>query len=116
MQTGLVLAPAITPTAVGQQPPHRLGLTPPSDGRVLLKTSAVTGFFVADQHQLTAPGVQQRQRHHHVTVQTAQRTAINSDLGGPIDQMFTDQPSRLRRRIEPNPQAWLIHTLRATRY
>ena len=76
MQTGLVLAPAITPTAVGQQPPHRLAtgefptlhrldLTPPSGRRVLLKTSAVTGFFVADQHQLAAPGVQQRQRHHH---------------------------------------------------
>lgn len=107
MRTGFLLAPAITSTAVRQQPPNRVGLTPPSGRRILLKTSAVTGFFVAAQHQLAAPGVQQRRRHHHVTVQTSQRTAINSDLGGPIDQVFTNQPSRLRCRIEPSPQAWL---------
>ena len=39
----------------------------------------------------------------------ASATTINSDLGGPIDLVFADQLSLLRRRIEPSPQAWLIY-------
>ena len=35
----------------------------------------------------------------------ASATTINSDLGGPIDLVFADQLSLLRRRIELSPQA-----------